>query len=86
MNRHKKLEESKALNIFSKIISAMVYIHNLKICHLNINLESILIDENDENLIKIYDFKNGQYYYSGFKTNVHLSRNVQYRQLLSGTG
>ena len=68
MNRHKKLEESKALNIFSKIISAMVYIHNMKICHLNINLESILIDENDDNLIKIYDFKYGQYYYTGFKT------------------
>lgn len=73
MNRHKKLEESKALNIFSKIISAMVYMHNMKICHLNINLESILIDENDEHLIKIYDFKYGQYYYSGFKT---LSDNV----------
>ena len=68
MNRHKKLEESKALNIFCKLISAMTYIHNMKICHLNINLDSILIDENDENLIKIYDFKNGQYYYSGFKT------------------
>ena len=68
MNRHKKLEESKALNIFCKLINAMTYIHNMKICHLNINLESILIDENDENLIKIYDFKNGQYYYSGFKT------------------
>ena len=68
MSRHKKLEESKALNIFCKLISAMTYIHNMKICHLNINLESILIDENDENLIKIYDFKNGQYYYSGFKT------------------
>ena len=73
MKRNKKLEESKALKIFSKILSAMIYLHNMNICHLNINLESILIDENDENLIKIYDFKYGQYYYTKFKT---LSENV----------
>ena len=73
MNKHKKLEESKALKIFSKIINAMNYIHNMNICHLNINLESIIIDDNDENLIKIFDFKYGQYYYAKFKT---LSENV----------
>ena len=73
MNKNKKLEESKALKIFSKIISAMIYIHNMNICHLNINLDSILIDENDENLIKIFDFKYGKYYYAKFKT---LSDNI----------
>jgi serine/threonine protein kinase len=73
MNKNKKLEESKALKIFSKLISAMIYIHNMNICHLNINLDSILIDENDENLIKIFDFKYGQYYYAKFKT---LSDNI----------
>ena len=40
----------------------------MNVCHLNINLKSILIDENDENLIKIYDFKYSQYYYAKFKT------------------
>ena len=59
MNKNKKLEESKALKIFSKLISAMIYIHNMNVCHLNINLDSILIDENNENLIKIFDFKYG---------------------------
>ena len=68
MNKNKKLEESKALKIFSKLISAMIYIHNMNICHLNINLDSILIDENNENLIKLFDFKYGQYYYAKFKT------------------
>ena len=68
MNKNKILEESEALKIFSKIISAMIYLHNMNICHLNINLDSILIDENDENKIKICDFKYGQYYYTKFKT------------------
>ena len=68
MIKHKSLEESKALKIYSKIISAMIYLHNMNICHLNINLDSILIDENDKNKIKICDFKYGQYYYTKFKT------------------
>ena len=77
MNKNKKLEESKALKIFSKIISAMSYIHNMNICHLNINLESILIDENDENLVKIIDFKYGQYYYTKFKPlNFNIGTNM----------
>ena len=68
MSKKKKLDESKALQIFSKVISVMLYIHNMNVCHLNINLESILIDEKDENLIKIYDFKYSKYYYAKFKT------------------
>ena len=68
MNKKNKLDESKALQIFSKVISVMLYMHNMNVCHLNINLESILIDEKDENLIKIYDFKYSQYYYAKFKT------------------
>ena len=68
MSKHKRLEEPEALKIFSKIISAMIYIHNMNICHLDINLDSILIDENDKNKIKICDFKFGQYYYTKFKT------------------
>ena len=68
MKKHKKLDESKALKIFIRIISAMAFIHNLNVCHLNINLDSILIDENDENIIKIFDFKYGKYYYAKFKT------------------
>ena len=74
MIKHKRLEESEALEIFSKIISAMIYIHNMNICHLNINLDSILIDENDENKIKICDFKYGQYYYTKFKS---LNNNIE---------
>lgn len=77
MNKHKRLEESEALDIFSKIISSMIYIHNMNICHLNINLDSILIDKNDENKIKICDFKYGQYYYTKFKTlNNSLESNI----------
>ena len=68
MKRNIKLEESKALKIFTKLISSMDYIHNMNICHLNITLDSILIDENNENLIKIFDFKFSHYYYTKFKT------------------
>ena len=68
MKRNVKLEESKALTIFTKLISAMNYIHNMNVCHLNITLDSILIDENSEHLIKIFDFKFSVYYYAKFKT------------------
>ena len=77
MARNKKLEETKAIKIFSKIISAMAYIHNLNVCHLNITLDSILINENDENLIKIFDFRFSQYYYAKFKTlNEHVGTSM----------
>ena len=77
MKKHKKLDESKALQIFSKIVSAMLYIHNMNVCHLNINLDSILIDENNENMIKIFDFKYSQYYYAKFKSlNQNLGINM----------
>ena len=73
MNRNKKLDESKALKIFTKIISAMVYIHSMNICHLNITLDSIIIDENSHDLVKIFDFKYGQYYYT---KNKSLNENI----------
>lgn len=73
MKKNKQLDETKALKIFIKVISVLNYIHLRNICHLNITLDSILIDENNENLIKIFDFKNSQYYYAKFKT---LKQNV----------
>jgi serine/threonine protein kinase len=48
MKKNAKLEEYKAIKIFTRIIIAISFIHSLNACHLNINLDSILIDENDE--------------------------------------
>ena len=77
MKKNKKLDESKALSIFTKLISAMNYIHNMNVCHLSITLDSIVIDENNENLIKLIDFRYSQYYYAKFKTlNDNVDRNM----------
>ena len=55
MDRKKRLTEDESLNIYKQIISALIYFHEMKIGHLNINPDNILIDTN--NNIKFVDFK-----------------------------
>ena len=55
MDRKKRLTEDESLNIYKQIISVLLYFHEMKIGHLNINPDNILIDIN--NKIKFVYFK-----------------------------
>ena len=50
----KRLNESDALKIFVQLVDALQYIHKMKICHRDIRIEHILLDNN--NIPKIIDF------------------------------
>ena len=59
--KKKKINEHLALKIFYELIMTMNYLHNnMKLCHLNLNLDNILIDENYN--IKISNFYYGSIY------------------------
>ena len=60
INRKKKLTEDESLNIYKQIVSILIYFHDMKIIHLNINPDDILIDIN--NNIKLCDFKYCTFY------------------------
>ena len=51
----KKISEEEACYYFSQIVSAVEYLHNLKIAHRDIKSENILIDQNTKR-IKLIDF------------------------------
>ena len=60
--------EEKAFHIYCQIISIISYIHDINICHLNLNPEIFLIDQNYN--IKLCDFIYGEMYNkSDKKTN-----------------
>ena len=59
--KNKKLNEKEILTILHKIIVSMIYLHHImRISHLTLNLDSILIDKNLN--IKIINFKYGCIY------------------------
>ena len=58
--KRKKINENLSVKIIYEIIRTMNYIHNLNICHLNLNFDNILIDEKYN--IKIINFKYSCFY------------------------
>ena len=59
-NNNKKLTEDEAINIYKQIISVLIYFHEMKIGHLNINLNDIIIDNNND--IKLCEFDYSVFY------------------------
>ncbi|EGR30993.1 protein kinase domain protein [Ichthyophthirius multifiliis] len=51
---NRRLSENDAINIFRQIVSSIEYCHSKQICHRDIKLENILLDEN--NNPKLIDF------------------------------
>jgi serine/threonine protein kinase len=72
--KRKKINETLSLKIIYEIIKAMNYLHSMNICHLNLNFENILIDEN--NNIKIINFQNGCFYKDNIKKDIIQSNNI----------
>ena len=51
-----KLPEPDAANIFKQIVSAVAYMHAHDVVHRDLKLENILINEANNNEIKLIDF------------------------------
>ena len=68
LSKKKKLNENISLKIFHELILTMNDIHNMSICHLNLNFENILIDGN--NNIKLINFKNSHFYKDKIKKEI----------------
>jgi serine/threonine protein kinase len=60
ISKKNKLTDDEAIIIFKEILSALVYLHDMYVCNLNLNSNNIIIDANHN--IKICDFKFGHFY------------------------
>ena len=68
--KKKKLSEEETLNIFKEILSALIYLHEMYLCDLNLSSNNIIIDT--KNKIKICDFKYGHFYSAKDKSKPEL--------------
>ena len=68
--KKKKLCEEETLYIFKEIVSALIYLHEMYLCDLNLSSNSIIIDA--KNNIKICDFKYGHFYSTKEKSKPEL--------------
>lgn len=53
LSERKVLDESEARRIFRQISTAVYYCHKHKICHRDLKLENILLDEHGSAKVKI---------------------------------
>ena len=60
ISKKKKLTEDESLAIFKELLSALVYLHYMNVCNLNLNANNVIIDT--KNNIKLCDFKHGHLY------------------------
>ena len=60
ISKKKKLTDDETITIFKELLTALVYLHDMYVCNLNLNSNNILIDSKHN--IKICDFKFGHFY------------------------
>ena len=60
ISKNKKLNEEESMSIFKEVLSALVYIHEMNLCDLNLSSNNIIIDHKKN--IKICDFRYGHFY------------------------
>ena len=72
IQKKQKLQEKEILVILHKLLVALLYLHeSMKICHLTLNLDSILIDNNLN--IKLINFRNSCFYQEKLNSVVNLN-------------
>lgn len=54
LSERKVLSEEEARRVFRQISTAVYYCHKHKICHRDLKLENILLDENGNAKVRIY--------------------------------
>ena len=74
LKKSKHFSEKEILNIFYELIIPMIYMHNMNICHLYINLENILV--NKKGNIKLVNFYYGCFYTDKIKRDVKQQYNT----------
>ena len=72
--KRKKINENLSLKIFYELIITMNYLHNMNICHLNLNFENILIDEKHN--IKLINFDYSCFYKENIKKDIIQKNNI----------
>ena len=68
--KKKKLTDDESITIFKELLNALMYLHEMYVCNLNINSNNIIIDTKLK--IKICDFKYGHFYSKNQKSRVNL--------------
>ena len=63
---NKKIEEEEAKGIFYQMLDALIYMHNMSICHRDIKIENILFEKRT-NTPKLIDFGFSSFYRKGTK-------------------
>ena len=53
--------EMEVFNVFSQVVSAVRYMHCMRVVHLNLNIDNVMVNVEHSNVIKI-----GNFYYSKF--------------------
>ena len=60
INTKKALSEDDSVKIYKQLMSILVYMHDINICHLNINPYNIIVD--NYNNIRLFEFKYSKFY------------------------
>ena len=68
ISQKKQLSEEEVVTILREVLEVLVYLHEMNLCHLNINSNNIII--NDQKKVKVYDFKYSHFYSSKQKDKV----------------
>lgn len=86
LSEKKQLTENESRAIFQQIIDAIYYLHQVGVCHRNLNLENILFSSKKRDKIKIIDFKFSKLYLTGVNSeNPTLAIGAEFLETPGGT-
>ena len=70
--KNKCLNENQAMDYMKQLISAIVYLHSIKIVHRDIKPENLLIENSRSTTIKLIDFGVSTYFYPSKTMNMRI--------------
>ena len=65
----KFLNENEARKIFQQLIDIVYYLHQIGVCHRNLNLENILFSSGGKNFVKVINFGRSNLYLTGVSSD-----------------